>query len=259
MHTTITSWNVNGIRAAHNKGLFEYLERKQPTIFCIQETKVLPEQLTDALLQPAGFAEAAYHSCRVRKGYSGVATWSRMASVAVARDIGIERFDAEGRVLQTDFDDFVLFNVYFPNSAMLDKGRLEYKLEFYDAFFAYCETLRKQGRKLVICGDFNIAHTALDLARPKANEQTPGFLAVERAKFDEVLSLGYVDTFREFERAGGHYSWWSYRPGVREANIGWRIDYVLITKDLLPHLDSASIHADVLGSDHCPVSVVLKF
>jgi exodeoxyribonuclease III len=259
MRYRISSWNVNGIRAVQGKGLFDYIRREQPTMLCLQETKASPEQLDSTLLQPEGFAEAHYHSCRVRKGYSSVATWSQFPANTVVRDIGIERFDCEGRILQTDFDDLVLFNVYFPNGAMDDKGRLQYKLDFYDAFFAYCETLRKQGRKLVICGDYNTAHTALDLARPKENVQTSGFLPIEREKLDDIVRMGYVDTFREFEPSGGQYTWWSYRQMARERNIGWRIDYVFITKDLLPHLESASIHADVFGSDHCPVNVVLKF
>jgi exodeoxyribonuclease-3 len=254
----LISWNVNGIRAIQNKGLFEYLDREKPDAICFQETKALPEQLDVSLRQPDDY-EAHYHSCSLRKGYSGVATFSGMKPLAVERNMGKAEFDSEGRMIATDFGDFVLVNVYFPNGSMEEKGRLQYKLDFYDALFAYTQDLRAKGRKVVVCGDYNTAHSERDLARPKENETTSGFMPIEREKLDEIVKLGYVDTFREFEQAGGHYSWWSYRQMARERNIGWRIDYFFITKDLLPHLREASIQSDVLGSDHCPVKLVLQF
>lgn len=258
MNYNLISWNVNGIRAIQSKGLFDYINRENPDAICFQETKALPEQLDSTLTEPIGYA-AHYHSCSIRKGYSGVATFSRFNPQSVERSIGVTEFDGEGRVIATDLGDFVLVNVYFPNGSMEEKGRLQYKLNFYDALFAYTERLRTEGRKVVVCGDYNTAHSELDLARPKENEETSGFMPIERQKLDEIVRLGYVDTFREFESGGGHYSWWSYRQMARERNIGWRIDYFFITKDLLPHLESASIQADVLGSDHCPVKLVLKF
>ncbi len=255
-HLSLISWNVNGIRAAAQKGLFEYLATEQPDIFCMQETKAHPEQLDETLTHPDGY-HAFYHSCSVRKGYSGVATFSKREPARVSTSIGVERFDAEGRVLETDFEDFVLFNVYFPNGSMEEKGRLAYKLEFYDAFFAYCEELRRKGRKIVVCGDFNTSHTEDDLARPKENVATSGFMPNERAKLDDIVGLGYVDTFRAFTQGNGHYSWWSFRQGARARNVGWRLDYFFVTDDLRQNLHHASIQPDVMGSDHCPVKLVL--
>ncbi len=254
----LISWNINGIRAIQQKGLFDYLHRENPDIICFQETKALPEQLDQTLINPDGYT-AEFHSCSIRKGYSGVATFSRTKPLQTMREMGKAEFDGEGRMIAQDFGDFVLINVYFPNGSMEEKGRLDYKLNFYDALFAFAEELRKKGRKIVVCGDYNTAHTELDLARPKENQTTSGFLPIEREKVDAIVSMGYVDTFREFERAAGHYSWWSYRQGARERNIGWRLDYFFITKDLLPHLEAASIQHEILGSDHCPVKIVLKF
>ncbi|MCU0426186.1 MAG: exodeoxyribonuclease III [Candidatus Kapabacteria bacterium] len=254
----LISWNINGIRAIQQKGLFDYLHRENPDIICFQETKALPEQLDQTLTNPDGYT-AEFHSCSIRKGYSGVATFSRTKPLQTMREMGKAEFDGEGRMIAQDFDDFVLINVYFPNGSMEEKGRLDYKLNFYDALFAFAEELRKKGRKIVVCGDYNTAHTELDLARPKENQTTSGFLPIEREKVDAIVSMGYVDTFREFERGAGHYSWWSYRQGARERNIGWRLDYFFITKDLLPHLEAASIQHEILGSDHCPVKLVLKF
>lgn len=258
MRYNLISWNINGIRAIQQKGLFEYLTHENPDIICFQETKALPEQLDGALTNPEPYT-AEFHSCSLRKGYSGVATYSRPKPIQTIRELGKVEFDAEGRMIAQDFDDFVLVNVYFPNGSMEEKGRLEYKLAFYDALFAFTEGLRKKGRKIVVCGDYNTAHTELDLARPKENQTTSGFLPIEREKLDEIVRLGYIDTFREFEQGGGHYSWWSYRQGARTRNIGWRLDYFFITRDLLPHLESASIQHEIMGSDHCPVKLVLKF
>ena len=255
------SWNINGLRAIETKGLHEYLQREQPDIVCFQETKAEREQLSAALQTPENY-EAHYHSCSVRRGYSGVATFSRKnlgEPLAVERTIGIERFDQEGRILRLDFKEFTLVNAYFPNGSLEEKGRLDYKLEFYDALFAYLERLRDAGKRIVVCGDFNTAHTELDLARPKANEQTSGFMPIERAKLDDIIRLGYVDSFRVFQQEGGHYSWWSYRQGARQRNVGWRLDYFFVTDDLLPHLKEAFIQTDVGGSDHCPVGIILEF
>lgn len=259
MHYRLASWNVNGIRAIAKKGFFEYLATATPDILGLQETKALPEQLNTTLLQPEGDYTAYYHSCSLRKGYSGVALFSKIPTTSVEYRIGIERFDAEGRIITSDFGDFVLINAYFPNGSMEEKGRLQYKLDFYDALFAFARELRQKGRKIVVCGDYNTAHHEIDLARPKENVKTSGFMPIEREKLDALVGDGYIDTFREFEQEGGHYSWWSNRQGARERNIGWRLDYFFITRDLLPNLVNASIHADVGGSDHCPVSLELKF
>lgn len=249
----IVSWNVNGIRALQRKGAFEYLHREQPDVFCIQETKAHPEQLDEALVSPAGY-HVTYHACSIKKGYSGVATFSKVQPESSTVGFGIERFDAEGRVVQSDFDDFTLFNVYFPNGKR-DDGRLQYKLDFYDALFAHCQALRKKGRKIIICGDYNTAHRAIDLARPKQNEQISGFLPEERAKIDEIIAMGYVDVFREFTPDPEHYTWWSMQQRARERNVGWRIDYHFVSQDLMPHVVGAAIQPEVLGSDHCPITL----
>jgi exodeoxyribonuclease III len=255
----LVSWNVNGIRAVAKKGLLEYLNATKPDVIGFQETKAHPEQLDSSLLSPEGGYTAHYHSCRSKKGYSGVALFSRIPVISTENNIDIEEFDCEGRIITSDFGDFVLINAYFPNGNMEEKGRLQYKLNFYDALFAFANELRRKGRKIVVCGDYNTSHTELDLARPKENVKTSGFMPIERERLDAIVADGYVDTFREFVQEGGNYSWWSNRQGARERNIGWRLDYFFITKDLLPNLVNASIEADVLGSDHCPVTLELKF
>jgi exodeoxyribonuclease-3 len=252
----LVSWNVNGLRAVAHKGLFEYLATEQPDIFSMQETKALPEQLDDQLRAPEGY-HAYFHSCSARKGYSGVATYSRHPAERVNTQLGLERFDVEGRMLELDYGDFVLFNVYFPNGDNAEKGRLQYKLDFYDALFAHCATLQARGRNIVVCGDYNTAHTERDLARPKENVATSGFMPIEREKLDWIIQEGYVDTFRECTQESGHYSWWSYRQGARARNVGWRLDYHFITRGLLPKLQHACIQPEVMGSDHCPVKLVL--
>lgn len=254
----IVSWNVNGIRAIAQKGLFDYLKAEQPEIFCLQETKAHPEQLSPELLNPEGYS-GFFHSCSIRKGYSGVATFCKTEPLAVSRSINIERFDNEGRIIQTDFSHFTLFNVYFPNGSMEEKGRLDYKLEFYDAFFDFCHRERTLGKKIIVCGDFNTAHEERDLARPAENKTTSGFLPQERAKISQLIAGGYTDTLRLFEQDNGFYTWWSFRQQSRERNIGWRLDYFLITNDLVPHVMASGIQAKVLGSDHCPVTLTLDF
>lgn len=251
----IISWNVNGIRAIQKKGLDQYLAQEQPDIFCVQETKAHPEQLDAALTNPEGY-HVTYHSCSVKKGYSGVATFSKIQPQSVETCFGVEKFDNEGRVVQTDYGNFVLLNVYFPNGGM--EHRLPYKLEFYDAFFAYCDGLREQGRKLLICGDYNTAHKEIDLARPKQNITTSGFMPIEREKLDQIVSRGYVDTFREFNQEPEHYTWWSNQQQSRARNVGWRIDYHFVTKDLLPNVAASYHQPHVMGSDHCPIVIELN-
>jgi exodeoxyribonuclease-3 len=255
MKIKIISWNVNGIRAAKKKGLLDYLEKEKPDIFCVQETKASPDQLDAELTSPKDF-HVIYHSCSRKKGYSGVATFSKIPPVSCSTGFEIEKFDIEGRVAQTDYGDFILLNVYFPNGGM--EGRLQYKLEFYDEFFKYCEKLRKQGKKLIICGDYNTAHKEIDLARPKDNEGTTGFMPVERAWIDKIIKDGYVDTFREFNKEPDWYTWWSMQTRARDRNIGWRIDYHFVTQDLMDKVVNAYIQKDVLGSDHCPVVLELE-
>jgi exodeoxyribonuclease-3 len=253
----IISWNVNGIRASIKKGLADYVINEQPDIFCVQETKAEREQVPTDVWPPPGYRDY-YHSCSVRGGYSGVATFTKIEPIHVNRNIDIERFDQEGRVMQTDFEYFTLLNVYFPNGGARDE-RLLYKLDFYDAFFEYCEGLRAQGKKLIICGDYNTAHHPIDLARPNENKKTSGFMDVERVKLDHIQELGYVDTFRLFNQEPEHYTWWDVKTRSRDRNIGWRIDYHWVTQDLVPNVVNAYHQPDQHGSDHCPVVLELSF
>ena len=253
----IISWNVNGIRASIKKGLADYVINEQPDIFCVQETKAEREQVPTDVWPPPGYRDY-YHSCSVRGGYSGVATFTKTEPIHVNRNIDIERFDQEGRVMQTDFEYFTLLNVYFPNGGARDE-RLLYKLDFYDAFFEYCEGLRAQGKKLIICGDYNTAHHPIDLARPNENKKTSGFMDVERVKLNHMQELGYVDTFRLFNQEPEHYTWWDVKTRSRDRNIGWRIDYHWVTQDLVPNVVNAYHQPDQHGSDHCPVVLELSF
>jgi len=250
------SWNVNGIRAMQKKGLLDFLKKESPDIFCVQETKADPSQLDLSLTSPEGY-EVVYHSCSRKKGYSGVATFSKIPTISCSTGFGVEIHDIEGRVARTDYEHFTLLNVYFPNGNMV--GRLEYKLDFFRNFFDYCERLRVEGKKLVICGDYNIAHKEIDLAKPKENKDVSGFLPVEREWLDKIVSLGYVDTFRIFNNNPDQYTWWSMQTRARDRNIGWRIDYHFVTEDLKDNVKNAEIRADVIGSDHCPVTVELEF
>ena len=248
----LISWNVNGIRAAHKKGFLEWFTAEQPEILCLQETKAHEAQLPAALRQVEGYC--AWFTAPERKGYSGVALYSRRQPAGVTFGLGIERFDAEGRTIVADFDDFVFLGIYFPNGKR-SADRLRYKMEFYDAFLDYVDNLRGQGRNVVVCGDVNTAHKEIDLARPKENEKISGFLPQERAWIDVFLEHGYIDTFRRFNREPGNYSYWDQMTKARERNVGWRIDYFFVDADFAPRLTDAFILPEVMGSDHCPVGI----
>ncbi|MGH4140151.1 exodeoxyribonuclease III [Clostridium sp.] len=250
----IYSWNVNGIRAIKGKGFIDWVTKEQPDVLCLQETKIQEVQISEELKNIEGYY--SYFSCAEKKGYSGVATYTKQKPISVTYGIGIERFDSEGRIVITEFEDFTLLNIYFPNGQK-DEFRLKYKMEFYDALLDYCEALREKGKKLIICGDYNTAHTAIDLKNPKANEKYSGFLPIERAWMDKFISFGYVDTFRYLHEEEEKYSWWSYRFKAREKNVGWRIDYFFVTEDLISKIKEADILNDVIGSDHCPVCIIL--
>ena len=250
----LLSWNVNGIRAAQRKGFVDWVSQIGPDILCIQETKASPEQLSEELTAMPG-----YHACfssAERKGYSGVATYSNVKPQDVAHGLGIEKFDNEGRILRMDYADFTLFNIYFPNGKNSEE-RLDYKMEFYDAFLEHLGQLKRQGRNVVICGDVNTAHKEIDLARPKPNEKISGFLPVERAWMDQWVSHGYVDTLRMFNQEPGQYSWWDARGGGRSKNVGWRIDYFFVSESMKDKVTGAFIMPDVMGSDHCPIGIDL--
>ena len=249
----IISWNVNGIRAVAQKGFLEWLAGESPDVLCLQETKAAPGQLGEDLTAPDGYA--TYWNSPQKKGYAGVAVFTKKKPASVKTDFPPASLDTEGRALILDFKDFILMNVYFPNGGM-GPARLRYKLDFYDAFLEYADSLKN--RRIIICGDFNTAHKEIDLARPKQNEIFSGFLPVEREWLDKFVSRGYADTFRRFNGEGGNYTWWDYKTRSRERNVGWRIDYFFVTEKLLPRLKKAFIMPDVQGSDHCPVGIELK-
>ena len=251
----IVSWNVNGIRAIEKKGFLNILRDEDPDILCVQETKARPEQLKDNILKPKGYK--TFWSSAERKGYSGVAVFTKQLPKGVQHEIGEKELDAEGRTLILEYDGFTLFNIYFPNGGSGNK-RVPFKMDFYDAFLKKVNTLKKAGKKVVICGDVNTAHEEIDLARPKQNEKNTGFLPEERAWVSKFINQGYVDTFRHFTKEGGHYSWWDYKTKARERDVGWRIDYFFVTGNLIPVLKDAFIMKNIMGSDHCPIGIELN-
>ena len=250
------SWNVNGIRAAYKKGILNWFSKEQPDILCIQETKAMKEQLPEDLLNVNGYT--SYFSSAERKGYSGTATYTKVNPLKVVNGIGIKKFDSEGRFLITEFDEFILFNIYFPNGKA-KKERLKYKMDFYDAFLKHLKELLKQDKKIVICGDVNTAHNEIDLARPKENEKISGFLPEEREWIDKLLEAGFIDTLRKFNQKPEQYTWWDMMTRARDRNVGWRIDYFFISDNLKDNLKNAFILPEVMGSDHCPIGIELKF
>jgi exodeoxyribonuclease-3 len=254
----LISWNVNGLRAVWKKGFTETFEKLNADIFAIQETKLQDAQLTDSMRNIPGYSSYWSHAVS-KKGYSGVGTYARQAPRQVNYGIGISDFDTEGRIVEMDFDDFVFFNVYFPNGQM-SEARLRYKLDFYEAFFAYAGRLKSDGRSLVITGDYNTAHNEIDLKNPKANEKTSGFLRIERDWLDRIIADGYVDTFRHFNPDTVKYSWWTYRFKARDRNVGWRIDYFFVTEDIIQKdwVKETFIDNTIYGSDHCPVGLALE-
>lgn len=248
----LLSWNVNGIRAVVKKGFLDWLAGREPEILCMQETKARPEQLPEELMRFGDHFK--FFSSAEKKGYSGVSTFTKVEPREVEHGLGVERFDSEGRTLIAHFDDFVLFNVYYPNGKK-NEERLKYKMDFYDAFLEKIEEYRKSGKNVVACGDVNTAHKEIDLARPKANSDSSGFLPMEREWISRFLSKGYIDTFREFHEEPDQYSWWDYVTRARERNVGWRIDYFFINEELRSKLKDAFILQEVMGSDHCPVGI----
>ncbi len=247
----IISWNVNGIRAALKKGFLDFLEQMDTDIICLQETKAHPDQVAIELPQ-----YHMYWNSAEKKGYSGVAIFSKSLPISVRCGINHATHDSEGRVLTLEFPEYFLVNVYTPN-AQRGLNRLPYRMEWDEAFLVYLKTLETE-KPVIFCGDLNVAHKEIDLANPKTNRRNAGFTDEERSSFDKFITAGFIDTFREFEKAGGHYTWWSYIGKSREKNVGWRIDYFLISKSLRPQLKAAFILPTVTGSDHCPVGIVLE-
>jgi exodeoxyribonuclease III len=254
----ILSWNVNGIRSVQRKGALDWIWNSDLDIVCFQETKAQPEQLDEALTAPEGWT--AQFASAEKKGYSGVVTFVRdgVPFKKAQAGLGIERFDSEGRVMITDHDEFLLYNVYFPNGKAREE-RLAYKMDFYREIQKKMDGRVRRGKRIVVCGDVNTAHRPIDLARPRENEKISGFLPEEREWIDGLIAKGWVDSFRAVHGdVPESYSWWSMRSGARARNIGWRIDYFYLSKNLKDALVDAWISPELMGSDHCPLGIELK-
>jgi exodeoxyribonuclease-3 len=248
----LISWNVNGLRAVLKKNFLEFLAAGRPDVLCLQETKCTPDQVEQ--LWPRDYT--TYWNCAEKKGYSGTAIFTKERPLKVTPHIGVTKHDNEGRVLTVEYRDFFLVNVYVPNSKR-GLERLPYRQVWDRDFLRYLKKLEKK-KPVIFCGDLNVAHTEIDLANPGANTHNHGFTIEERNGFSAFVEAGFVDTFREFEKGGRHYTWWSPMSGARSRNVGWRIDYFLISKSLRPRLKSAFILQEVLGSDHCPVGIEIS-
>ena len=252
----IVSWNVNGLRSVHRNGdWLPFLKGVKPDIFCLQEIKAEPDQLPDEVREPAGYS-SFFAPCQIKKGYSGVALYSKIEPLKVIYGMGLPEFDQEGRLIGAEYEDFWLLNIYFPNGGR-GPERLDFKLRYYDAFLAFCEGLR-QSKPVIFCGDVNTAHEAIDLARPEANKNTTGFLPEERAWVDEVINAGYIDVWRQKNpNRTEAYTYWDQFTHARDRNVGWRIDYFFVSQEFVPRIKKADIHSDIFGSDHCPLSITL--
>lgn len=250
----IISWNVNGIRAIQKKGFNSWLKKENPDILCLQETKAHPDQLDKFLQSPPGYF--SFFSSAERKGYSGVCIYSKIKPINIEYGFGEKRFDSEGRILIVTYDEFILFNIYYPNGKQ-NQERLNYKMDFYNAFLHIADKKKKQ-EPLIITGDVNTAHNEIDLARPKENSKVSGFLPEERTWIDTFLSHGYIDAFRHFYPEKVEYTWWDYVTRARERNVGWRIDYFFVTEDFINQVDDVYHLTDIMGSDHCPIGLKLK-
>ncbi len=251
----ILSWNVNGLRSIAKKGFLDFLKIYNPDILCIQETKAREEDIPNELKEISNYY--GYFSSAEKKGYSGVGVYTKEKPLSVITRFGVDEYDNEGRALILEYNQFLLFNIYFPNGKMSNE-RLLYKMGFYEMFLQYVKNLLIQGKKIIICGDLNTAHKEIDIARPKENEKISGFLPEERNWIDEFLETGFTDTFRYFNKNRGNYSWWDYKSRARERNVGWRIDYFFVSNNLINSLKSAFILNEILGSDHCPVGIEIS-
>ncbi len=251
----LITWNVNGIRACVKNGFIDWFSKQRADIVCLQETKAHPEQLSEETLHPLKY-HSYWHSAE-KKGYSSVAIYSKKEPLNISYGIGVKDIDKEGRVLTAEYPDFYLITAYFPNSQR-EHTRLDYKIAFCKKIHLYMNRLKKTGKDVILCGDFNVAHHEIDLKNPKANKNNAGFLPQERAWMDNFLNADYVDIFRHFVKEPEHYTWWSYRPGVRQRNIGWRLDYFCSTVALIDRVKKITHQSEVMGSDHCPVMLQLK-
>jgi exodeoxyribonuclease-3 len=255
MSWRITTWNVNGLRAVLNKDGFNWLASVSPDILCLQEIKVKPHQISEDQLMVFEGYQSDWNPAE-RPGYSGVLTLRRKAALEGRVGLIDERFQGEGRVVVSRYPDFYLYNIYFPNGQR-DHGRLTYKLDFYASLLEECDGLHAKGEKVILCGDFNTAHQEIDLRNPKQNQNTSGFLPEERAWLDHYLEHGFVDAFRMIYPERVQYTWWTYRMNARQRNIGWRLDFFLVSESLLKRVKDVTIHESIMGSDHCPVSIEL--
>ena len=249
------SWNVNGFRAVIKKGFWDWFYNCDGDVICLQEIKAHPDQLDEKDRCPQGY-EAIWNPARLKKGYSGVANFYRLSPLSYSFGFPNGRFQGEGRLILMEYEQFFLFNVYFPNGQMSEE-RLQFKLQYYDEFLTYAQSLRKQ-KPVIVCGDFNTAHKEIDLKNPKSNEKRSGFLPIERAWLDKFIASGFVDTFRMFNQEPGHYTWWTYRFGARKRNAGWRIDYFFVSEELKNNVRRAWIEPEVMGSDHCPIGLEIS-
>lgn len=249
----IISWNTNGLRATAKQGNFETLFKKyQPDIVCLQETKATPEQLPESVRNVSGYY-SYFNYPKIKKGYSGVAIYTKIKPNEVFYGMGIKKLDAEGRLLGLKFDNFTLITGYYPNGGA-GPDRLKYKLEFYEAFLKFILKLRKNGEQVIFCGDVNTAHHPIDLARPEANVENTGFLPIERAWLDKVEKNNFVDIYRKFyPNKTGAYTYWDQKTRARDRNVGWRLDYFFADAKLVPKIKKTEILSDYFGSDHCPI------
>ena len=252
----IISWNVNGIRACIKKGFFKWLNKAKPDILCMQEIKIAEKELTDKLLNPKGYH--AYWNCgEKKKSYAGVAVFTKEEPIKIEKGIGIKKFDKEGRFLILEYKKFWLVNAYFPYSGR-KLERIKFKMEFNKAFLKFVERLKKKTKKIVLTGDFNVAHEEIDLKNAKSNMGHAGFNPKEKKWMDDFIAKGYVDTFRKFEKGPGHYTWWTYRFNARKRNIGWRVDYFFVPEQFMKNVKKSYILKDTMGSDHAPVGIRLE-
>ena len=248
----LISWNVNGIRACVQKGFLDFFNEVDADIFCIQESKLQEGQIN---LELEGYHQ--YWNYAEKKGYSGTAIFTKKEPISVYYGLGIEEHDREGRVITLEFEDFYMITVYTPNSQN-ELARLDYRMKWEEDFKNYLKNLEKT-KPVIVCGDLNVAHKEIDLKNPTTNRKNAGFTDEEREKFTELLNAGFIDTFRYFyPDTKGIYSWWSYRFNARKNNAGWRIDYFITSESLKDRLESAKIHTEILGSDHCPVELIIK-
>lgn len=252
----ITTWNVNGLRAALGKGIWNWIQSENPDVLCLQEIKTRPEQVASEYYDQFNIKNIYWNPAE-KPGYSGVATFTNFSPISVNFGIGKSEFDSEGRVIITKFPSFTIFNVYFP-SGQRGHDRVEFKLDFYSHLLEICDHMHKSNERIIICGDFNTAHNEIDLRYPKQNQKTSGFLPEERIWIDRYLSHGFIDIYRELFPERVEYTWWTYRMNARLKNVGWRLDYFLVSEALVPKIIDVVIHGDVTGSDHCPVTLTIE-